>query len=211
MALTALQQKSVTAFLDELASAAPAPGGGSVAALGGALGASLVSMVCNLTIGRKKYADVESEMQRMLQRAEALRGELTGLLEADVEAFMKFSSAMKLPRETEEQQVARRQAVQSTLKEATAVPMRVAELCREVIALCRPTAEMGNLNAVSDAGVAVLVAEAALRSAALSVLINLGSIDDQAFKAEQHARLTALLNGQSVVKENVYQLVVSKL
>jgi len=207
----ALTEKSVNEFLDELASAAPAPGGGSVAALSGALGAALISMVCNLTIGRKKYADVEEEMQRILAQSEALREHLAQLLEDDVAAFTRVSEAMKMPRDTEEQKAARQECLQAALKEATNVPMCVAEACAKVIDLSRPVGEKGNLNAVSDAGVAALAAEAGLRAAALNVLINLAWIEDQAFVAAEKARLDQLLDGRPQLKEEVYQLVVEKL
>ena len=207
----ALTDKSVAIFLDELASAAPAPGGGSVAALGGALGAALVSMVCNLTVGRKKYADVEPEVKKLLAQAEALRADLTRLLDEDVAAYTRVSEAMKMPRDTEEQKAARQETLQAALKQATDVPMRIADACAQVIELCGPAADMGNVNAVSDAGVAALVAEAALRSAALNVMINLGWIEDHDFAAEQLAKLSDLLAGKSDTKEAVYQLVVSKL
>ncbi len=206
-----LTDKPVTVFLDELASSTPAPGGGSVAALSGALGASLVSMVCNLTVGRKKYAEVEDEMQEILAQSESLRAELTQLLEDDVAAFTQVSLAMKMPRDTEEQKVARTAALQEALKGATHVPMRIGEACVKVIALCGPAGEMGNINAVSDAGVGVLAAETGLRSAALNVLINLGWLKDEDFIAEQNAKLNNLLAGNPELKEEVYQLVVSKL
>lgn len=206
-----LTDKPVTVFLEELASSEPAPGGGSVAALSGALGASLVSMVCNLTIGRKKYAEVEDEMRVILAQSEALRVELTQLLEDDVAAFSQVSKAMKMPRDTEEQKAVRTVALQEALKKATDVPMRVAEACVKVIELCGPVGEMGNINAVSDAGVGVLTAETGLRSAALNVLINLAWLDDEAFIAEQNAKLNGLLEGKPEIKEEVYQLVVSKL
>jgi len=207
----ALTEKSVKEFLDELASAAPAPGGGSAAALSGALGAALVSMVCNLTVGRKKYADVEEEMRCILAQSEALRERLTGLLEEDVAAFTQVSAAMKMPRDTEVQKAARQERLQAALKQATNVPMCVAEACARVIELCRPVGEKGNINAVSDAGVAALVAEAGLRAAALNVLINLGSIEDTNFVAAEKSRLDHLLDGKPQLKEEVYALVVDKL
>jgi len=206
-----LTDKPVTTFLDELASSAPAPGGGSVAALSGALGAALVSMVCNLTVGKEKYAAVQDEINTLLSRSEALRKRLVELLEADVQAYSAVSKAMKLPRETEEQKAARAQALDQALKDATAVPFQIAEACVEVMELCKPVAEKGNVNAVSDAGVAALVAEAGLRSAALNVLINLSWIKDQAFVAESRRRLDILLAGKPELKEEVYQLVVGKL
>ena len=113
-----LTDKSVTVFLEVLASSAPAPGGGSVAALSGALGASLVSMVCNLTVGRKKYAEVDEDMRTILTQSESLRVELTQLLEDDVAAFNQVSKAMKMSRDTEEQKTARTVALQEALKKA---------------------------------------------------------------------------------------------
>ncbi len=207
----ALTEKPVTIFLDELASSAPAPGGGSVAALGGSLGAALVSMVCNLTVGKKKYADVQDDIKALLDRAETLRHELIGLLEADVEVYTKVSKAMKMPRDTEEQKAVRSAAMEKALKAATEVPMKVADACVQVIDLYRPAAEKGNVNAVSDAGVAVLMAEAGLRSAALNVLINLGWIKDEEFVAESRAKLDALLEGKPALKDEIYDLVVEKL
>jgi len=206
-----LAEKPIFLFMDELASSAPAPGGGSVAALAGAMGAALVSMVCNLTVGKKKYADVEEEIKAILGQSESLRQELMSLLEEDVAAYTRVSEAMKMPRDTEEQKAAREEALEKALKEATKVPLRVAEACVKVMELCRPVAEKGNINAVSDAGVAVVMAEAGLRSAALNVLINLGWIKDEAFKKEAQAKLDKLLEGKSNLKEEVYELVKSKL
>ena len=204
-------QKSIVEFLDELASKAPVPGGGSSAALGGALAAGLVSMVCNLTLGKKRYANVEEEIRDILARSERLRGELIELLEEDVQVYSRVSKAYKMPRETEEEKRARAEAIQAALKEATDVPMRVAKACVEVLEMCTPLAEKGNVMAVSDAGVAALLAEASLRSAALNVLINLGAIKDEAFVAENRAKLDALLEGKSELKEGVLDLVMSKL
>ncbi len=206
-----LTDKPITNFLDELASSAPAPGGGSVASLAGALGAALVSMVCNLTLGKKGYEEVQGDIQELLARSEALRQELTDLLEADVAAYTAYSQAAKMPRDTEEQKAARNQAMQAALKNATLVPLRVAEAAVRVMELCMPTAEKGNKWAVSDAGVAVLMAEAALRSAALNVFINLGSIKDEAFVAEKRAHLDSLLAGKGARRDQIYDYVVSKL
>jgi formiminotetrahydrofolate cyclodeaminase len=206
-----LTEKPVTIFLDELASSAPAPGGGSVAALSGALGAALVSMVCNLTVGKEKYADVQEDIKALLEKSEALRKELTDLLEEDVKAYTTYSKAAKMPRETEEQKAERAQAMQEALQVATNVPLRIAEAAVRVMELCSPVAEKGNVWAVSDAGVAVLMAEAALRSAALNVLINLGSLKDKEFAAQKRAQLDRLLEGKGVMRDEIYDLVVEKL
>jgi formiminotetrahydrofolate cyclodeaminase len=206
-----LTDKPVTSFLDELASNAPAPGGGSVAALGGALGAALISMVCNLTLGKKGYEEVQGDIEDLLAQSEGLRKELTDLLEQDVAAYTAYSVAAKLPRNTDEEKAERTKAVQAALKNATMVPMRIAEAAVRVMDVCMPTAEKGNKWAVSDAGVAVLMAEAALRSAALNVLINLGSIKDEAFVAEKRTHLDGLLAGKGVVRDQIYEYVVSRL
>jgi len=182
-----------------------------VAALSGALGAALVSMVCNLTLGKKKYAAVQSDIKDLLVQSEALRKELADLLEADVAAYTAVSQAMKLPRSTDEEKAARAAEMDQALKHATEVPLRVATACVKVMDLCQPAAEKGNKNAVSDAGVAVLMAEAGLRSAALNVLINLGWIKDEAFVKDKGAALDELLAGKPALRDEVYEYVVSKL
>jgi formiminotetrahydrofolate cyclodeaminase len=206
-----LTDRPVTNFLDELASNAPAPGGGSVAALSGALGAALISMVCNLTVGKKGYEEVQDDINDLLAQSEALRKELAGLLEADVAAYTGYSVAAKMPRSTNEEKAERAQAMQAALKVATDVPLRIAEAAVRVMDLCRPAAEKGNKWAVSDAGVAVLMAEGSLRSAALNVLINLGSLKDQEFVAERRAKLESLLEGKGPIRDEIYDYVVSKL
>jgi len=206
-----LTDKTVSQFLNELSSSAPAPGGGSVAALGGALGAALVSMVCNLTIGKKRYADVQKDVEAILEKSEELRHRLADLLEKDVAAYTAVSKAMKLPRATDEEKAERTKIMQEALKNATIVPLQIAQACVEVIALCQPAAEKGNKHAVSDAGVAILMAEAGLRSAALNVLINLGWIDDQSFCAKKQRELDVLLEGKPTVRDQVYDYVVEKL
>ncbi len=206
-----LTDKAVTNFLDELASNAPAPGGGSVAALSGALGAALISMVCNLTLGKKGYEDVQGDIEDLLSQSEALRHELASLLEDDVAAYTGYSEAAKMPRTTDEEKAERAKAMQAALKVATDVPLRIAEAAVKVMDLCMPAAEKGNKWAVSDAGVAVLMAEAALRSAALNVLINLGTLKDQEFVADRRTKLESLLEGKGVMRDQIYDYVVSKL
>jgi formiminotetrahydrofolate cyclodeaminase len=206
-----LTQRPVTEFLDALASSAPAPGGGSVAALSGALGAALLSMVCNLTLGKKRYAAVQDDIAALVERSEELRQRLTGLLEADVAVYTGVSTAYKMPRKSPEEKAARSAAIQEALKAAAQVPMQVAEACVEVLGLCTQAAELGNVNAVSDAGVAALMAEAGLRSAALNVIINVNSIKDQTFSGRLQSQLDTLLEGRSELKDQVYDLVVEKL
>jgi formiminotetrahydrofolate cyclodeaminase len=168
-------------------------------------------MVGNLTLGKKDYTAVQDQVNALLEQSERLRSQLTALIEADYTVFMRLSAAMKLPRATDEEKAARTAAVQAALKEAAEVPMQIGEACAAAMKLCRPIAEIGNKNAVSDAGVAVLMAEAGLRSAALNVLINLGLIKDEAFVAQQRARLDSLLEGSAALRDEVYQYVVSRL
>ncbi len=179
----------MNSFLAELASSKPTPGGGSVAALCGALGASLGSMVCSLTIGKKKYVDVEEDMKRVLVQTERLRVELEELIDEDAAAFDKVMVAMKLPKETDEEKAVRRDAIQDTLVDAAMVPLAVMQKCAEVVELSETVAAKGNTNAVSDAGVAALVGRAGAHAAKLNVLINLGGI-----RAERHQRFVEKAN-----------------
>lgn len=179
-----LTTRPMNEFLDELASNSPAPGGGSVAALAGAIGAALTSMVCRLTIGKKKYADVQKEIESILQQSEQLRGELTAVIEEDTNAFNKVMAAFGLPKETEDQQRQRIAAVQAATKDATLVPLKVMQLSEQAIALAKTVAEKGNKNSISDAGVAALLLQAASSGAALNVRINVGSLTDATFVKE---------------------------
>jgi formiminotetrahydrofolate cyclodeaminase len=168
-------------------------------------------MVCNLTVGKKRYADVQDDIASLLVQSEALRHKLTDLLEADVQAFTGVSTAYRMPRGTDEEKMARSEAIQGALKAATIVPMDVAEACVQVLDLCTPAAEQGNINAVSDAGVAALMAEAALRSAALNVIININAIKDESFSGQMREKLNSLLTGKPELKDQIYDLVVEKL
>ena len=204
-------EQQLQTFLDQLASRASTPGGGSAAAIMGAMGAALISMVANLTVGKKKYEDVDAEMQEFLEQSEALRTRLTGMIQADVDVFDKVMAAYGMARETEADKEQRSRAIQAALKEATDVPLACAQLCADVIELCRPVAEKGNLNVISDAGVAVLAAHAALRSAALNVYINIGGIRDSDFVNDRRKKLEFVVSGAGIATETVYELVKSKL
>ncbi len=207
----AFSDKSLQSFLDEVASAEPTPGGGSVAALSGALGASLVAMVCRLTIGKKGYETVSAEMQTLLPRAEALQRELRDLMQADTDAYARVMDAYQLPKQTDAEKAARTRAIQDALKHASDVPLRVAELCSQVLELARPVAEKGNKNAASDGGVGALMAEAGLRGAALNVSINLGAIQDETFGREHRARVQQLLAEAEQRKNEILKIVESRL
>jgi len=209
--MSEIKEKSVQVFLDELASKSPTPGGGSAAAVMGAQAAALVSMVCNLTIGKPKYIEVETEMQALLTKSEALREKLTGMIKADVDVFDRLMATYGLPKESDEEKAARSEAIQSVLKEATVVPLDCARACAETIALSRIAAEKGNVGVISDAGVAVMAGYSALKSAALNVYINAGGLKDRAFADAKMAELEMILNGADVAAEEVYQIVKAKL
>jgi formiminotetrahydrofolate cyclodeaminase len=206
-----IKDKTIQVFLDELASKSSTPGGGSAAAIIGAMGAALISMVANLTVGKKNYEAVEGEIKTILARSEALRTQLTDMVKADVDVFNKVMGAYGLPKDTDEQKAQRTEAIQSALKEATDVPLACAKLCAEVINLCLPVAEKGNKGVISDAGVAVLAGYAALRSAALNVYINIGGIKDESFVRDRSKQLETILSGMDGLTEKVYQIVKSRL
>ncbi|HEY4847736.1 MAG TPA: cyclodeaminase/cyclohydrolase family protein [Methylocella sp.] len=202
---------SIQTFLDDLASERPAPGGGGAAALCGAIGAALVSMVANLTIGKKDYEAVSEDLKSVNAKAEALRAELTRAIEEDAVAFNSVMAAYGLPRATEEEKAKRAAAIQAALKDATLAPLRAVKACFEVIRLAAAAAEQGNLNVTSDAGVAVLAASAGLRSAALNVFVNAKAIKDRDFAEKHIAEVNALLAQASAATESVYQTVRAKI
>ena len=202
---------SIVTFLDDLASERPAPGGGGAAAVCGAIGAALVSMVANLTIGKKNYETVWEDLEAVNAKAEALRAELTGAVEEDVVAFNSVMGAYGLPRATGEEKVNRAAAIQAALKDATLAPLRAVKACFEVIRLSAAVAEKGNLNVISDAGVAVLCANAGLRSAALNVFINAKAIKDRDFAEKQIAEVNALITQAAETTESVYRTVRTKI
>ncbi len=206
-----IKDKSVQAFIDELASKAPTPGGGSAAAVMGAQAAALISMVCNLTIGKPKYAEVETEMRTLLEKSEALRETLTGMIKSDVEVFDRLMAMYSLPKDSDEEKAVRSAAIQAALKEATVVPLACAHACAETIALSRIAADKGNIGVISDAGVAVMAGYGALKSAALNVYINAGGLKDRVFADAKLAELETILKGADVATEEIYQLVKAKL
>ena len=179
-----LASKPINEFLNELASSSPAPGGGSVAALSAALGTALTSMVCHLTIGKKKYAEVQGEMEATLKRAEELRASFTELVEKDTEAFNAVMEAFALPKATEDEKRTRSTAIQGATRNATLVPLRVMELCAEAMPLAKIAARKGNVNSLSDAGTAAVMLQAACTGAAFNVRINLAGLEDKSFVEE---------------------------
>jgi formiminotetrahydrofolate cyclodeaminase len=198
-------------FLGDLASKAPTPGGGSVAALSGAMAAGLLTMVCDLTIGKKQYADFEEEAQSLRARAEEQRAELEQLAQADIDVFNKLMAAYKLPRTTDADAATRRAAIQKVTRQATEVPLRVARATVALLPLCTPLARHGARNAVSDVGVAALLIQAAVPAALLNVEINLAILEDQLYVNETRAQVEDLSLGINEEVAAVMQLVHERI
>ena len=205
------KHNTIAKFLDELASEQPTPGGGGAAAIMGAVGAALVSMVANLTIGKKNYEAFDAELKATNAEAEKVRAELTAAIDEDVVAFNAVMGAYGLPRGTDEEKAARAAAIQAALKQATDAPLRAVKACHEVIKLSAVVAEKGNVNVISDAGVAVLAANAGLRSAALNVYINAKSIKDREFAEIRLGEVDALTELAALKTEEVYAVVRGKI
>ena len=165
-------------LLDALGSDAPAPGGGAAAALAGALGAALVQMTANLTLGRPRLADVQEQARRIEAQAGELRNRLQLLADADAEAYGGVSAAYRLARETDEQRQTRSAAIQVALAEAAGVPLQVADACAAVLRVCQTAAPLLNAAVISDVMVGAQLAHAGLESAAVNVEVNLASMTD---------------------------------
>ncbi len=172
-------EKTVREYVQTVEAREPVPGGGSVAALAGALGAALTSMVCNYTAGNPKYAQHEDTVKGILARAGALQETLLDLVDKDINVYAQVTAAYKLPRATPEEKAARQKAIQSALVIAAQTPLAIARAARDIAVLTNELIDIGNPNLISDVGVAVLLAQAALRGAALNVEINAASIKDE--------------------------------
>lgn len=206
-----ITQQPVDTFLDDLASSAPTPGGGSAAAVIGAMGAALVSMVCNVTLGKKGQEAAAPEMQAVREESERLRARLTAMVADDVAAFDGLMAAYRLPKSNDEEKLRRAAAIQSTLRAATETPLACARACAEVVALSRRAGEHGYSGVVSDAGVGVLAANSALRGAALNVYINAPSLKDRDYARAALAEIEKLLADSARESEAVFELVRSRL
>jgi len=192
--------------LDALASDAPAPGGGSAAALAGAMGAALVSMVAHFTVGRERYAAGDAPMRAALEEATAFRADLRRLMDDDERAYTALNDALKLPRATDEERKARSRSVQRALLAAAEPPLAMARVCRRTLELAQTAAEHGNPNLASDAGVAALLAEAGLRASAINVRVNLARVHDHAAVERLEDELNNLLAGAPALKEETLAL-----
>jgi methenyltetrahydrofolate cyclohydrolase len=198
-------------YLDDAASKKPAPGGGSVSACAGALGAALVGMVCNLTRGREKFADVETEIVTLVEAAEAARARLEQLLQEDTTAYNGVIAAYKMSKETAEEQAARTAAIQAGLIVAADVPLEICRVAVEVCRLAKVAAGIGNPQAVTDAGIGAILGEAAVVGAALNVRINLGSIKDEAYVAKAAAEIDEIQAEAAALRAETHEITLSRL
>ena len=200
-----------TEFVEALASKAPTPGGGGASAYVGALASALASMVGNLTVGKKKYADVEERVQQELAELAATRLRLLALIDEDARAFEPLAAAYKMPRATDEEAAAQRAALQAALVDACEVPLEIMRQCLEAVESCVFMARHGSVMALSDAGAAAVLAKAALQAASLNVVINIGSMDDAARADGYREEMEDLLAAGVSLADEVYDDVVNRL
>jgi formiminotetrahydrofolate cyclodeaminase len=200
---------TVSEFLRQLAAEQPTPGGGSAAALVGALGAGLVCMVCVHTIARERYRDVDDRARRLLARAQELQGDFERATEADAAAYQSFADAQRSPRDTQGQRAARSAAMHQALRNSTDVPLDVAAAAAELVGLAHIAAEIGNESLISDAAVAASLAFAAFQSARLNVELNAAGITDQAFAqaARERLALAGRADDLDLVVRSTYRLI----
>ena len=188
-----LGNETLRKFLDDLASDLPAPGGGSVAALGTSLAYALVSMVSNLTVGKEKYRGSWEKMRAVAETSEQLRIKSLALMDDDVESFNAYMAALKMPKDTDAQKSARKTELEKTAKMAAEAPLSMLELCAKAAELAVEAAEYGNPNTATDAGSAAVFAEAAGKAASYNVRINLSGIKDEAFVNQTRERMDRAL------------------
>ena len=206
-----LAELKTAEFVDLLASDAPAPGGGSAAALEGALGAALTAMVCGLTVGKKKYAEFEELAQSAQAKALELKARFVDVMDRDTEAFNVVSAAFGMPKATDEEKAARSAAIQKGLEGCTKTPFEMMELAVETLELTASVLGKSNDSAASDLGVSALSLRAAIQGAWLNVLINIGSLKDTALAEDYRAKGEALLAKALPLADEIYSTVVSQM
>ena len=195
-------------FVEVLASKAPVPGGGGASALVGAVGTALGNMVGSLTVGKKKYADVEAEIKELQAKCDILQKELLELIERDAEVFEPLSKAYGMPKNTEEEKARKAEVMEKVLKEACSVPMEIMEKCCEAIEVF---AEKGSVIAISDAGVGAAFLRSALNGASLNVYINTKSMADREYAGELNQKADRMLEVYGIKAETIFQQVKGRL
>jgi len=206
-----LVEQKICDFVDVLASDAPAPGGGSTAALSAAMGIALTQMVAALTVGKPKYAEHDELAQQILHDAQVFRLKLTDAVDKDTEAFNGVSAVFAMPKATDCEKAARKDAMQEALKQATAVPFEVMELALEALELTARAVGKSNTNAVSDLGVASLSLLAGIKGAWLNVLINVAGITDEEFVASRKAKGSEIVGKAEIISARIYSEIISTL
>ncbi|MGI6778279.1 MAG: cyclodeaminase/cyclohydrolase family protein [Acetivibrionales bacterium] len=204
-----MMDKSCKDFVQVLASKAPVPGGGGASAFAGAIGMALGSMVGNLTLGKKKYASVQDDIQGILKKAELLQNDLLELVEKDAEVFEPLSKAYGLPRDTEEDRKKRDEVMENALKLACSVPVKIMEKCMEAIALHEELADKGTRIAISDVGVGVLFCKAALIGASLNVFINTKLMKDREYAQSINISTEEMLEEGEKRADKVYMKIIA--
>lgn len=203
-------EKTLQKYLDDLASSQPTPGGGSAAALSGAMGAGLASMVARLTLGKKGYEDVQSEIESIIIETEQLRTHFQQLMQEDIEAYGRLSECFKMPRSNDEERQARTQAIQVRLGEAALVPLEVAESGAQLARHCERIAEIGNTKVLSDIATGTMLASSAGTGASWMVRTNLMSMKDDEQVLALSDRLNAALEAIAAHSQRVIELVGEK-
>ena len=198
-------EKTVTAFTEELVSPAPVPGGGGASALAGAIGISLGDMVGELTTGKKKYADVEEDIQVLMKRAQALRVKLLGFVDGDADAFAPLAKAYGIPKDDP----TRDAVMESALQVACSVPMDILRTCADAIDIIGEFAAKGSRLAVSDAGCGAILCKAAMQAASLNIYINTKSMKDRALAQALEAEADALLSGYTQKADDIFNSVMA--
>lgn len=206
-----LRKMTLTEFADELSTDSPAPGGGSVAALLGALSAALSSMVANLTHGKKKYQDVWNEIEEVAIKGQTLKDRYLELIDEDTMAFNEVMAAYSLPKKTEEEKKKREEAIKEASKKATLVPLKVLRYTKELLNIAEIAAKKGNVNSISDAGVAATAAQGCARAAYLNVIINTSGIDDEEFKKKVNEEAASILEEVLEKAEKIFKYVELKI
>ena len=207
----AFRDQSIDAFMQELSSKAPIPGGGGASALVGALCAALTHMVASLTVGKPKYAAVEAEMNEVLRQSESLTNRFLALMDEDASAFEPLAQAYRLPKETEAEKAEKARVMEAALKSTVQPPFQIMETCALAVPLIALCAEKGSVVAVSDAGVAASLCRAALEGASLNVFINTQGMQDKAYAASLNQRAKELLAQFGADSEKIYREVLVKL
>ncbi len=203
--------ESCKSFLSMLASKAPVPGGGGAAALGGAIGMALSNMVGNLTVGKKKYADVEPEIKQLIEQGDAVIAQLQKLVDKDAEVFEPLSKAYGLPKNTPEEVAYKATTIENCSKTACSVPMEIMRKAYEGIKIHARMGQIGTMIAISDVGCGVVFLKSALIAGSLNVVINLNTIKDPAFLADTRKEMNTLLEEGTKLADETFALVMSKL